>query len=78
MRPYKSALISKLILTALLVLTLGSGSKAVQLAHQPTLSERQDRIFDIVLVTSSLGGKALIIWLNHRHTEADKPNDEDG
>lgn len=77
MRQHKSTTLSKLIVTTLLVLTLSTGSKAVQLANKPTLSEQQDRIFSLVLVASSLGGKALITWLNHRQNKSDKANGED-
>lgn len=77
MRQHKSTTISKLIVTTLLFFTLSTGSKAVQLANKPTLSEQQDRIFDIVVVASSLGGKALITWLNHRQNQSDKHDHAD-
>ena len=77
MQQHKSTTLSKLIVTSLLVLTLSTGSKAIQLASKPELSEQQDRIFDVVLGASSLGGKALITWLNHRQNKSDKPNGED-
>lgn len=77
MQTYKSTAISQLIITTLLFFTLSTGSKAVQLANKPTLSEQQDRIFDITLVASSLGGKALITWLNHRQKKSDKHDDDD-
>lgn len=77
MQQHKSITLSNLIVTTLLVLTLSTGSKAVQLAHKPTLSEQQDRIFNIVLVASSLGGKALITWLNHRQNKSNKSHGED-
>lgn len=76
MQQHKSTTLSKLIVTSLLVLTLSTGSKAIQLASKPDLSEQQDRIFDVVLGAASLGGKALITWLNHRQNKSDKPNDE--
>lgn len=76
MRQHKSTTLSKLIVTTLLVLTLSTGSKAVQLASKPALSEQQDRMFDIALVASSLGGKALITWLNHRQNKSDKGDDD--
>ncbi|WP_261891193.1 hypothetical protein [Acaryochloris marina] len=77
MRQHKSTAISKLIITTLLFFTLSTGSQAVQLANKPTLSEQQDRIFDIALVASSLGGKALIAWLNRRQKKSDKGDDDD-
>lgn len=77
MQQHKSIAISKLIIPTLLFFTLCTGSKVIQLANKPTLSEQQDRIFDIVLVASSLGGKTLITWLNHRQNKSDKPHGED-
>lgn len=77
MRHNKSTAISRLIITTLLCFTLSTGSKAVQLANKPTLSEQQDRMFDIALVVSSLGGKALITWLNHHQNKSDKSDDDD-
>lgn len=76
MRSVKSPSKFNLIFTAVLSLTLTSGSTAIHLANQPTLSEAQERVLDSALTLWTMGSTTVVGLLGSRRDDDDSGKDE--